>query len=100
MNFPDFEPLNRRSDEDLDQHCQSQFCCRRIWPFNSDPKWPHDDIRSKIPEHREEPPTKDPFTQVSSMSIKLCRQSSFLAYWNNDPNSPPYDLWPISPENP
>ena len=90
---------------DLDQHWHSQICCRRlfkIWPFNSNPKWPQDDLRSKIPEHLERTSGQGSLHPSFIKSIESCRWRSILSVLNNDPKWPwPLDdLWPQIPDHP
>ena len=63
LDFSDLRPLIQRTKKSpwtlfdgwhQSTHYHSQFCCWRlfkIWPLNSGPKWPQDELWSKIPEH-------------------------------------------------
>ena len=69
LNFYDLWPLNHRSDKEVTMNTFSYLTLSNtlawsvlllnyvwIWPFNSDHKWPQDDLQSKIPEHPERTP--------------------------------------------
>ena len=81
-------------------HWHSQVCCRRLFKirtFNSDPKWPQDDLRSKILflNTPKGPLPKDLFTPVSSKSIESCSRRSVLSIFEQWLQMIP--RWPLTP---